>query len=163
MSGYILNFMVYTMAMGGLIFFALFIYKKVMNGGFCQQGSKMLSVEETMNINPRKSLMIVRAGNERFLIASDIDKTTLISKLEGNNSPNLEDIINTALPEELSQNTAKTVEKTSPYSQNSQIKRWHPELVKNDKNVSKRPVRRNYNSAKMSDTMREMAKKINEL
>jgi len=87
MGGYVLNFMVYTLAMSGLIFFALFVYKKVTGGGFKSGGSKMLSIEEVMNINPRKSLMIVNAGAERFLVASDIDKTTLISKLEDSGMP----------------------------------------------------------------------------
>lgn len=95
MGGYVLNFTVYTLAMTGLICFALFIYKKVMSGGFHASGSKQLSIEETMSINPRKSLIIVRAGNERFLIASDVDKTTLISKLEaGENIQNFEHVVN---------------------------------------------------------------------
>lgn len=81
MGSYIVHFIVYTLAMSGLIFLALFIYKKFMNGGFVAKGAKTLSVEETMNINPRKSLMIIKAGNERFLIASDTDKTSLIAKL----------------------------------------------------------------------------------
>ncbi len=82
MGSYFLNFTVYTMAMTGLVFFALFVYKKVMNGSLGAKNSNKLSIEETMSINPRKSLMIVRAGEERFLIASDVDKTTLISKLD---------------------------------------------------------------------------------
>ena len=82
MGNYILSFTVYTLAMSGLIFFALFVYKKVMQGSIGTKNSKILSVEETMSISPRKTLMIVKAGAERFLIASDIDKTTLISKLD---------------------------------------------------------------------------------
>ena len=70
MGSYIANFTVYTMAMLGLIFFALFVYKKFMAGGLGGSSSKFLSIEETMNINPRKSLLVVRAGNEKFLVAS---------------------------------------------------------------------------------------------
>ncbi len=81
-----MSFTVYTMAMSGLIFFALFVYKKVMGGSMSVNKTKTLSIEETMNISPRKSLMIVKAGNERFLIASDVDKTTLISKLDSQTS-----------------------------------------------------------------------------
>ena len=55
MGSYLANFTVYAMAMTGLIFFAVFIYKKVMNGGFHSNKSNFLSIEETMNINPRKS------------------------------------------------------------------------------------------------------------
>ena len=82
MSGYLVNFMVYTLAMVGVIFLALFIYKKtsVMPGG--KSRSKFLGVEDAMSLTPRKTLYIVRAGNEKFLIASDMDRTTLISKLE---------------------------------------------------------------------------------
>lgn len=36
MGSYVINFTVYTMAMLGLIFFAIFIYKKVINGGLCK-------------------------------------------------------------------------------------------------------------------------------
>ena len=38
MGSYIVHFIVYTLAMSGLIFFALFIYKKFMNGGFVAKG-----------------------------------------------------------------------------------------------------------------------------
>jgi len=94
MAHYILSFTVYTLAMSGLIFFALFVYKKVMHGNIGLKNSKILSVEETMSISPRKTLMIVKAGEERFLIASDVDKTTLISKLEN------KETINMVMPQE---------------------------------------------------------------
>lgn len=81
MGGYLVNFSVYTMAMIGLIFFALMVYKKFSGDGFSCRKSDFLKVEEHLNIAPRKNLYVVRAGNERFLIAGDTDKTTLISKL----------------------------------------------------------------------------------
>ncbi len=34
-----------------------------------------------MTLSPRKTLYIVSAGDEKFLIAGDVDRTTLISKL----------------------------------------------------------------------------------
>lgn len=84
MGGYLVNFAVYTMAMIGLIFFALMLYKKFAIGGDCSKKSGFLGVEESISIAPRKNLYVVRAGNERFLIAGDVDKTTLISKLDDN-------------------------------------------------------------------------------
>jgi flagellar biogenesis protein FliO len=87
MSGYVINFTVYTLAMTGLICFAVFVYKKITDGSFRSNNSKYLSVEETMSLSPRKTLHVVRAGNEKFLIASDVDRTTLISKLEWNKGP----------------------------------------------------------------------------
>ncbi len=83
MSGYLVNFGVYTMAMLGLIFFAIMVYKKFSGFGNTKaSNTRFLSIEETISIAPRKNLYVVRAGVERFLIAGDIDKTTLISKLD---------------------------------------------------------------------------------
>ena len=81
MGGYIINFTVYTLAMSGLIFVAFYVYKKVMNGNILPAKNHDMYIEETLHKNPRKSLMVVNTGGERFLIASDMDKTTLISKL----------------------------------------------------------------------------------
>jgi len=84
MGSYILNFMVYTMAMCGLICFALFVYKKFAVGNFLSKNSQFLNIEESLSLAPRKMLYVIRAGEERFLIASDVDKTTLVSKLDAN-------------------------------------------------------------------------------
>ena len=35
-----------------------------------------------MRINARKQIYVVRAGKERFLIASDTERTTMLAKLE---------------------------------------------------------------------------------
>lgn len=82
MGGFIANFTVYTLAMIGLIFFALMMYKKFINGNSYGNKSGFLGVEESINLAPRKSIYVVRAGNERFLVASDADRTSLISKLD---------------------------------------------------------------------------------
>ena len=70
------------MAMIGLIFFALLTYKKFFCGNTFSKKSSFLNIEETINLAPRKSLYVIRAGNEKFLIASDSDRTSLISKLD---------------------------------------------------------------------------------
>lgn len=80
MGGYLLNFIVYTAAMIGIIFAALFVYKKT-SVNF-QSSSKFLKVEDSISLSPRKQLFVVKAGNERFLVASDAERTNLISKLE---------------------------------------------------------------------------------
>ena len=92
MKGYVLHFLVYILAMSGLIATALIVYKKIMTGSLNSKTGNSLKIEETLNINPRKSLMVVKAGNERFLIASDVDKTTLISKLNAD-----ENLVNNSL------------------------------------------------------------------
>ena len=87
MGGYIIHFTVYTMAMIGLSCFDVFVYKKFTDGSMRGDNTKFLSVEDSMSLSPRKTLHVVRAGNEKFLIASDVDRTTLISKLDGNSKP----------------------------------------------------------------------------
>ncbi len=79
MSIYLINFIVYTAAMVGIIFLAVFVYKKCSIGAISK--SKFLNVEDCISIAPRKELYVVRAGNEKFLLASDVGRTTLISKL----------------------------------------------------------------------------------
>ena len=78
--GYLANFIVYTLAMVGVIVLALWVFKSS-SVTVNKKSSKHLSVIDTMSLGPRKTLYIVSAGKEKFLIAGDVDKTTLISKL----------------------------------------------------------------------------------
>lgn len=82
MGHYIVSFSVYTMAMIGLICFALFVYKKFSSSGITSKRNGLLKVEDAMSLSPRKTLFIVKAGSEKFLIAADVDRTTLISRLD---------------------------------------------------------------------------------
>ena len=114
MGGYAVNFTVYTMAMIGLICFAVFVYRKITDGSFSSKSGKYLSVEETMSLSPRKTLHVVRAGGERFLIASDIDRTTLLAKLNEENSvveteSDMPEIINKPVQEDIQSEIHKTV------------------------------------------------------
>lgn len=83
--GYLTNFIVYTLAMVGVIVLALMVFKTSTGAGI-KKGSKYLKVHDTLSLGPRKTLYIVSAGDEKFLIAGDVDKTTLISKLESSES-----------------------------------------------------------------------------
>ena len=50
MGGYIANFTVYTMAMIGLICFAVFVYKKITDGSMRSNSTMFLNVEESMSL-----------------------------------------------------------------------------------------------------------------
>ena len=63
MGGYLVNFTVYTMAMLGLISFAVFVFKKFTDGTMRSNKSKFLDVEDSMSLSPRKTLHVVRAGD----------------------------------------------------------------------------------------------------
>lgn len=106
MGGYLVNFAVYTMAMIGLIFFALMLYKKFALGGDFGKKSDFLSIEESLSVSPRKNLYVVRAGRERFLIAGDADKTTLISKLDVQNEDDFQSIHQRTARREFQHNAA---------------------------------------------------------
>lgn len=176
MGHYIMNFTVYTLAMSGLICFALFVYKKVMSGGFNSKSSKTLEIEETMNVNPRKSLMIVRAGNERFLVASDIDRTSLISKLSEDYSFKKPNNFQLTSSQNISSFESEELNTIYPQPKKDEV---HLELIKDMNPQSPRKQRgtisKGMSTGKMvtidfdtpkdyrMSTMKEMAKKINEL
>lgn len=80
MKIYILNFLVYTMAMVGVIYVSLMIFKRTMTQNNLNSNSN-LKIESSLNISPRKNLHVVNVDGERFLIASDIQNTTFLSKL----------------------------------------------------------------------------------
>ena len=82
MNGYLFHFLVYIMAMTGIIFLAVFTYKMTYSSAKMGLKSSTLSVTDSMKLTPKKTLYVVKAGDEKFLIASDFDSTTLISKLE---------------------------------------------------------------------------------
>lgn len=82
MGHYIVSFSIYTMAMIGLICFAVFVYKKFAVTSITTKRKGILKIEDVLGLSPRKTLYIVRAGKEKFLIACDLERTTLISKLD---------------------------------------------------------------------------------
>lgn len=147
MSGYLVSFTVYTMAMCGLIFFALFVYKKFAQGNLYSSSSKFLNIEDTLNIAPRKTLYVVRAGNEKFLIAGDIDKTSLIAKL-GTNTNNTNTIMPAKEYENLNTKGVDDLPVIVDFPQNSASM---PQTVKN--------IRRNPSS---KNVIMDMVQKIKE-
>lgn len=143
MGGYLVNFAVYTMAMIGLIFFALMIYKKFSGEGILGRKSEFLSVEDTIGIAPRKNLYVVRAGNERFLIAGDIDKTTLIAKLDENNTSSKVASFDTQFTK---------VEKTTKITEDL------PDIT----DIRNYTINQSTKATSSSDVLKRLAKKINE-
>ncbi|MBR1373568.1 flagellar biosynthetic protein FliO, partial [bacterium] len=79
--GYLANFIVYTLAMVGVIVVALLVFKNATSVGGIHK-SKYLKLVDTMSLGQRKMLYIVSTGHENFLIAGDADKTCLVSKLD---------------------------------------------------------------------------------
>jgi flagellar biogenesis protein FliO len=178
MGGYVANFTVYTMAMIGLICFAIFVYKKVTDGTMRSGSGKFLEVEESMSLSPRKTLHVVRAGGEKFLIASDVDRTTLISKLtpsqklktcetvETPEIPQEQNIINLYQPKEQIQEPKQTnYVHLEPIKPKAKMDRREKFANKSQNRLAKKTVTLDFETPKRHgfSTMKEMAMKINEL
>ena len=88
MNSYLINFAVYTFAMIGFIGLALFIYKKSVYSGTSSKNKDFLQVENSLRLSAAKTVYVLKAGNERFLIAGDAANTTMLAKLADNGSDN---------------------------------------------------------------------------
>ena len=53
--------------------------------GVSKQTGKFLAIKDQITIAPRKTLYVVKAGEEYFLIAGDTERTTMLSKLNSGN------------------------------------------------------------------------------
>lgn len=82
MHNYITVFSVYTLAMIGLIFVGLVVVKKTLAGPYAKNNNNFLKIETSLTIEPRKTLHVVKAGKEKFLIVSSGDNCQFMTKLE---------------------------------------------------------------------------------
>ena len=86
MNGYIIHFATYIFAMIGFIALALFIYKKSTATCVNPEKKDFLKVENSLKLSATKTIYVIKAGNEEFLIAGDTANTTLLAKLENENN-----------------------------------------------------------------------------
>ncbi len=85
MNGYIVNFATYIFAMIGFIVICLLIYKKAMCMPMNIKNKSYLQVENSLKLSPSKTIYVLKAGSERFLIAGDNTNTTMLAKLDESN------------------------------------------------------------------------------
>jgi flagellar biogenesis protein FliO len=81
MLTYITAFIFYTLAMVGILLLGFVIYKKTILPSR-QDNKGLIKILDKTAISPKKSLLVVRVKNEKFLIALDAERTTFLSKLE---------------------------------------------------------------------------------
>ena len=146
MGNYLISFIVYSMAMVGFLVLCLMVYKKTMPNNRCAKNNDELKIENALNLSQRKTIYIVKAGNEKFLIAADAERTTFLSKLN------------------LSQDVASDLDKmvTIPVEQDILTKR---SLQKNEKPIDYSEVLSSIkkNTTSKQPVMREMLRKLSEL
>lgn len=87
MSAYFVQFLAYTFAMVGFLAVCLITYKKFCQPAMMNNSAECLCIENALRLTPKKQIYVVRAGNERFLVASDAETTTMLAKLDGNEQP----------------------------------------------------------------------------
>lgn len=86
MTGYLIHFSVCTLAMIGVLLAGFVVAKKFVyqnNSLGCKD--QFLSIESRLGLEPRKSLYVIKAGTERFLVSTDGERTNLLTKLEDDN------------------------------------------------------------------------------
>lgn len=80
MLTYIIAFIFYTFAMIGVLLLGFVVYKKTILPS--KKDSKgMIKILDRVSVSPKKTLLVVKVKNERFLIAADAERTTFLSKL----------------------------------------------------------------------------------
>lgn len=87
METHLTGFIVYTLAMLGLISLAFIVAKKSMSNSFGKIKRGFLDIEAILPVDARKSVYLLKAGKERFLISSDINGIRFLTKLEEDNVP----------------------------------------------------------------------------
>ena len=86
MTQYLIKFIFYTSGVIGLLLIAFMVAKSSLNiNPTMRKRTGKLEIEESLAISPRKTLHIVKAFNEKFLIASDATSTTFLAKLNSDN------------------------------------------------------------------------------
>lgn len=86
MNSYLIHFAVYSFAMIGFIVIALYVYKKSMYSGLKSVNKDFLKVENALRLSASKTIYVLKAGNEKFLIAGDSANTTILAKLDNQNN-----------------------------------------------------------------------------
>ena len=81
MNQYLIHFATYTFAMIGFIVIALFIYKKAMYTPINSKNKDFLKIDTSMKLSASKTVYVISAGEEKFLIAGDSTNTTMLAKL----------------------------------------------------------------------------------
>ena len=129
MRHYLINFTVYLLAMTGVIFLAIIIWKNATSVTQKMKKSGM-KIEDSLNLSPRKTLYIINIQDERFLIASDYDKTVLLSKLQKDEKPSFEIMQEELMKEELEKDNSEDIQKEEIHVEEKKPKNVLQELMK---------------------------------
>ena len=103
MTAYLIKFIFYTAGVIGMLLIAFVVAKACqLNNNSFKKRNGNLEILESLSISPRKTLHIVKAFDEKFLIASDQNSTTFLAKLNADDEieQNAQEEFSEYLPEE---------------------------------------------------------------
>ena len=105
MMTYVTAFIFYTLAMIGVMLLAFVVYKKTFMPINKGESRGVIKIIDSLPIGNKKMLHIIKIKNEKFLIASGLEHTTFLSKLEDDSkTETVEEII---MPEVIEEPLAK--------------------------------------------------------
>ncbi len=155
MITYLSAFIFYTMAMVGILLVAFVIYKKTMVPTKVDSKS-MIKVLDSTPIGAKKNLLVVKVKNEKFLIASGIEHTTFLAKLEDNQTEEKQEILQEAL-QPVQEKYIETHAVDEQKEKLSDIERQFKRLY----SQSETDYKREYAQSRR-DMVRELLKELNE-
>lgn len=91
MIHYISAFIFYTFAMIGVILIGFVIYKKTL-AITKNENRGLIKVLDCLSIAPKKTLLVIKVKDEKFLIASGAEHTTFLAKLEFEDNSKIQQI-----------------------------------------------------------------------
>ncbi len=99
MLSYLTAFIFYTFAMVGIMLLAFVIYKKF-NFPLKQENKGIIHIVDSCPIGAKKNLLVVKIANEKFLIASGLEHTTFLAKLDNSINQTAPEVVQTKNTEE---------------------------------------------------------------
>jgi flagellar biogenesis protein FliO len=93
MTQFVIGFVVYTLGTIGLLLIGYIgtrYFLNQMNGPKGNKDRSFLSVEQSIGIEPRKIVHVLKAGNQRFLIATTPENVSCLGELAKDNVQNYE-------------------------------------------------------------------------
>lgn len=88
MTSYIWSFFIYTLGAVGVLLAGYIVAKHFINSGFDMiknPQKDFLKLEQGIRLEQKKSVYLLRAGNQRFLVASSPEGVTFLSELNPDN------------------------------------------------------------------------------
>lgn len=82
MMSYVTAFIFYTLGMIGIMLIGFVVYKKTFMPTNKGESRGVIKIIDSLPIGNKKMLHVIKIKNEKFLIASGLEHTTFLSKLE---------------------------------------------------------------------------------